>query len=309
MPVRIGAKNFFGNDVPFPAAARTGDNVLFGSKTHVPTHGEVREDVGLLGSPPFEIPRTVDWGEDSLRIDSPEGIRRGLRAKNRHNAVSITLYLLSRCVLAYAGLLAAVVVVAFYPAITGLGLLVGIVGFYAFFAIFVILCERATYGFRRMVPTKSSIYDVTFWRHERFWRFITYPLPAFNGTPFKPFFWRLLGVRMGKRVFDDGCVIPEKTLVTVGDDATLNAHAIVQCHSMEDGLFKLDAIEIGKDATVGVYVYVHYDVVMGEGSLVEPDSFLMKGARVPAGARFGGNPAQEIEASPPGPAVDGHRVP
>ncbi|HRO29024.1 Pls/PosA family non-ribosomal peptide synthetase [Citricoccus sp.] len=309
MPVTIGAKNFFGNDVPFPAAARTGDNVLFGSKTHVPTHGEVREDVGLLGSPPFEIPRTVDWGDDALRIDTPEGIQRGLRAKNRHNAASITLYLLSRCVLAYVGLLAAVVVVAFYPAITGLGLLVGIVGFYAFFAIFVILCERATYGFRRMVPTKSSIYDVPFWRHERFWRFITYPLPAFNGTPFKPFFWRLLGVRMGKRVFDDGCVIPEKTLVTIGDDVTLNAHSIVQCHSMEDGLFKLDAIEIGDNATVGVYVYVHYDVVMGEGSVVEPDSFLMKGARVPAGARFGGNPAQEIETAPAVPAVDGPRVP
>lgn len=309
MPVRIGATNFFGNDVPFPAAARTGDNVLFGSKTLVPIDGEVRENVGLLGSPAFEIPRTVDRADDHLRIDTPEGIRQGLRAKNRHNAMSIALYLLSRWVLTYVGLLAAVVVVAFYPAITGLGLLVGIVGFYAFFMAFIILCERATYGFKRMVPTKCSIYDVRFWRHERFWRFIQYPLPLLNGTPFKPMFWRLHGVRMGKRVFDDGAVIPEKTLVTIGDDVTLNAHSIIQCHSMEDGLFKLDAIDIGDDATVGVYVYVHYDIVMGEGSVVEPDSFLMKGARVPVGARFGGNPAQEIETSPRASAGDGHRVP
>jgi non-ribosomal peptide synthetase-like protein len=305
MPVKIGARNFFGNDVPFPAAARTGDNVLFGNKTLVPIDGEIRENVGLLGSPAFEIPRTVDWEDDGLRIDSPEGIRRGLRAKNRHNAVSIVLYLFSRWVLTFTGLLAAMVVVTFYPGITGLGLLVGIVGFYAFFIAFAILCERATYGFKRMVPTKCSIYDVKFWRHERFWRFITYPLPVFNGTPFKPLFWRLHGVRMGKRVFDDGCVIPEKHLVTIGDDVTLNTDSIVQCHSMEDGLFKLDAITIGNDVTIGVYIYLHYDVEMGDGSVLEPDAFLMKGTTVPAGARYGGNPAQEIVPARVTPDVEG----
>ncbi|HEY4614246.1 MAG TPA: Pls/PosA family non-ribosomal peptide synthetase [Citricoccus sp.] len=294
MPVTIGAKNFFGNDVPYPAGARTGDNVLFGSKTLVPIDGEIRENVGLLGSPPFEIPRTSDPKDAALRIDSPEGIREGLRGKNRHNAMTIVLFLLSRWVLAYAGLLAAVVVVGLYPEITGLGLLVGVVGYFTFFMLFAILCERAVYGFKRMEPTKCSIYDVRFWRHERFWRFINYPLPALDGTPFKPMFWRLYGVRMGKRVYDDGCVIPEKTLVTIGDDVTLNNDSIVQCHSMEDGLFKLDAINIGNDVTIGVYIYLHYDVEMGDGSVLEPDAFLMKGARVPAGTRYGGNPAQEI---------------
>ena len=208
-------------------------------------------------------------------------------------------------VLVLAGLLAYSFAIILFPGVPGLGLYVGTIGFGAFMIAFFIVLERAAQGFKAMVPIRCSIYDVRFWRHERFWRFIQYPLPLLNGTPFKPMFWRLQGVRMGKRVFDDGCIIPEKSLVTIGDDVTLNNDSIVQCHSMEDGLFKLDAIEIGKDATVGVYVYVHYDVVMGEGSLVEPDSFLMKGARVPAGARFGGNPAQEIEASRPGPAVAG----
>src|SRR3712207_7928864 len=44
---------------------------------------------------------------------------------------------------------------------------------------------------------------------------------------------------------DDGASIPERTLVTIGDDVVLNAGATVQCHSQEDGAFKSDRIVIG----------------------------------------------------------------
>ena len=57
--VKIGANNYFGNHVAYPSQGKTGDNCLFGTKVMVPLDGEVREDVGLLGSPSFEIPRTV----------------------------------------------------------------------------------------------------------------------------------------------------------------------------------------------------------------------------------------------------------
>ncbi|NMR30412.1 amino acid adenylation domain-containing protein [Arthrobacter sp. SF27] len=292
--VKIGTNNFFGNDIPYPAGARAGDNVLFGSKTMIPIHGEVRQNVGLLGSPAFEIPRSVDRDTASLKIDSREEILRRLPAKNRHNAISIGLYLASRWVLVLAGLLAYSFAIILFPGVPGLGLYVGTIGFGAFMIAFFIVLERAAQGFKAMVPIRCSIYDVRFWRHERFWRFIGYPLPFFDGTPFKPVFWRLYGVRMGKRVFDDGCVIPEKTLVTIGDDTILNTASVVQCHSMEDGVFKLDAIDVGHGVTLGVGSYLLYDAVMGDGSVLEADSFLMKGSQVPKGARYGGNPAQEI---------------
>ncbi|MCW2131474.1 Pls/PosA family non-ribosomal peptide synthetase [Arthrobacter sp. VKM Ac-2550] len=292
--VKIGAKNFFGNDVPYPASARAGDNILFATKAMVPIHGEVRRDVGLLGSPAFEIPRTVDRDAAFLKIDSRDEIARRLPAKNWHNAVTIGLYLLSRWALVLAGLLSASLALTLFPDVEGLGLYVGTVSFFTFMIAFLIVLERAAQGFKPLSPMMCSVYDVKFWRHERFWKFITYPLPFLDGTPFKPLFWRLQGVRMGRRVFDDGCTIPEKTLVSIGDDTTLNAHSIVQCHSMEDGVFKLDAITIGREVTVGIGIYLHYDVVMGDGSVLEADSFLMKGSQVPEGARYGGNPAQEI---------------
>jgi non-ribosomal peptide synthetase-like protein len=115
-----------------------------------------------------------------------------------------------------------------------------------------------------------------------------------NGTPFKRLVWRMLGVRVGRRLFDDGCWMPEKTLVTIGDDVTLNARSLIQCHSQEDDTFKSDRIAIGAGCTVGVGGWVHYGATMGDGSVLEPDSFLMKGEEVPPGARWGGNPAREM---------------
>ena len=42
----------------------------------------------------------------------------------------------------------------------------------------------------------------------------------FNGTPYKNLLWRLLGVRIGRRVFDDGCHIVERSMVSVGSGCT-----------------------------------------------------------------------------------------
>jgi non-ribosomal peptide synthetase-like protein len=138
----------------------------------------------------------------------------------------------------------------------------------------------------------------------------------FNGTPFKGVIWRLLGVRIGRRVFDDGCSIIERSLVSVGSYCTLAAGSIIQCHSLEDGAFKSDYTVIGAGCSVGSVAFVHYGVTMGEGSALDADSFLMKGERVPPGARWGGNPATERgpRALPPGsppvvPAQQGASIP
>ena len=53
---------------------------------------------------------------------------------------------------------------------------------------------------------------------------------------------RLLGVRMGRMVFDDGCIVTERTLVEIGDEANLNEASIIQAHSLEEGVFKSEYV-------------------------------------------------------------------
>jgi carbonic anhydrase/acetyltransferase-like protein (isoleucine patch superfamily) len=101
----------------------------------------------------------------------------------------------------------------------------------------------------------------------------------------------MLGVRIGRRVFDDGCSIPEKTLVTIGDDAILNAGSIIQCHSLEDGAFKSGHTVLGAGVTLGPRTFVHYGVRIEDNAVIDTDSFLMKGEQVGAGTLWAGNPA------------------
>ena len=292
-PAVVGTRNFLGNNVAFPAGARAGANCLIATKAMVPVTGPVRHDTGLLGSPCFEIPRTVERDRRfaGLAADGPRR-RRLIALKTRHNLVTIALHLLARFVL-LTGLLAVALMPRSSAGWRGWAETAGmaVADLALTIAIFT-LAARAVTGFRPLRPRYCSIYDRQFWQHERYWKVPSVAfLRLFDGTPFKPAIWRLLGVRIGRRVFDDGCGIVERSLTTVGDGATLNMASVLQAHSLEDGTFKSDRISIGPGCTIGTAAFVHYAVTAGDGALIEADSFVMKGSSIPAGARWLGNPA------------------
>ncbi|MEU4097528.1 Pls/PosA family non-ribosomal peptide synthetase [Streptomyces sp. NPDC026673] len=301
--VRIGPHNFLGNQIAYPARGRTGDDCLLATKVMVPLDGEVREGVGLLGSPSFEIPRTVLRDTRFDHLKEGETFRRRLAAKNRHNAATMALHLLSRWLfflwVALVVSVAADLYGTFGPPVIALANVLTLL----FAVADMMLIERATAGPRGLRPQYCSIYERPFWRHERYWK-ITHPTEAiavFNGTPFKPAIWRLLGVRIGRRVFDDGCYLPERSLVAIGDECVLNEGTRIQCHSQEDGTFKSDRTTLGSGCTLGIGALVHYGVTMGDQAVLAPDSFLMKGEEVPDRARWGGNPAREMRGAVPAP--------
>ncbi|MFD5493491.1 Pls/PosA family non-ribosomal peptide synthetase [Streptomyces sp. NPDC001812] len=294
----IGRHNFLGNNIAYPSGAKTGDNCLLATKVMVPLDGEVREGVGLLGSPCFEIPRSV---ERDLRFDhmrTGTELHRNLAAKNRFNIRSMVLFLLVRWFFLFVITVLALANVEVYDSFGHVAIAAFLVVSLVLTPLYFVLVERAIVAFRGLRPQLCSIYDPYFWWHERLWKVPDEYLNIFNGTPFKNVIWRLLGVRLGSRVFDDGCYLTERMLTTIGDDCTLNAGSKIQCHSQEDGTFKSDRSAIGDGCTLGVGSHVHYGVTMGDGSVLAPDSFLMKGEEVPPYARWGGNPATETSDAP-----------
>jgi non-ribosomal peptide synthetase-like protein len=291
----VGARNFLGNAVLYPAGARTGDNCLLATKVMVPTHGPVRHDVGLLGSPAFEIPRSV------LRDTLPEEhasrgqFRRDLAAKNSHNLRTMALLLLVRWLNASVGLLVTFAGLEFYDQFGGLALSASFVVLPVVALLVPIGIEYLVRRFRPLEPRLCSIYNPYFWWHERYWKLLVENrfMLMLNGTPFKPLLWRLLGVRIGSMVFDDGCGILERTLVRIGSRCTLNSGTEFQSHSQEDGMFKSDYNVIGDDVTLGVSAFIHYGVTIEDGAVVAADSFVMKGTTLPSGSLWAGNPAEE----------------
>src|SRR5216683_579484 len=293
--VAIGPHNFVGNDVTYPVGGRTGDNVLLGTKVMVPLDGKIREGVGLLGAPCFEIPRSVERDTQFDHLRTGEALRRGLAVKNRYNLRTIGLFLFTRWVGVFLFALLYLAAIELYDVLPHVVSAVLFALSIVIPAVYFTLVERCIVALHPVQPTICSIYHPDFWSVERLWKLhpIHY-LHAFDGTPFKNVLWRLMGVRMGRRIFDDGTHIPEPTLTAIGDESVLNCRSEIQCHSQEDGTFKCDRTTIGAGCTLGVGAFVLYGVTMGDGSVLAVDSFLMKGEEVPPHARWGGNPAKEV---------------
>lgn len=296
-PVSIGSNNFLGNNIVYPARGMTGDDCLLATKVAVPVTGQNREGVGLLGSPNFQIPRSVDR-DRALEIAHNEELFRPLLlgAKNKHNAVTMGLFLLVRWVLGLLLLLLLAGVLAGYESFGAWIVVAATVLSPVLTVGYWVLIDKTVTRLQAHEPDGCSIYHRNFWRHERYWKVPAFRyIQAYNGTPFKTMIWRLLGVQVGARVFDDGCFITEKALASIGDNCTLNAGSIIQCHSQEDGGFKSDRTTIGPGCTLGVGALVHYGVTMGGDSVLSADSFLMKGQEIPPHSVWAGNPAQEVQ--------------
>jgi non-ribosomal peptide synthetase-like protein len=292
----IGRNNFLGNYLTYPAGGRTGDNCLLAIKAMVPLDGKLREGVGLLGSPPFEIPRSVERDSQFDHLRTGEALRRGLAAKNWFNLRTMGIFLLTRWLGLFLITVIDVAALTFFYDAWGHTIMA------ALFALSVVVAAAyyaAVEGFLEAIspppPPICSIYDPRFWWIERIWKLHpVHFLHLFDGTPFKNVLWRLIGVRIGKRVFDDGVYISEPTLTVIGDECVFNVRSMIQCDSQEDGTYKSGRTTLGDRCTLGVGTFVHYGVTMGDGAVLAADSLLMKGEEVPAHARWGGNPAREI---------------
>ena len=292
--VRIGSQTYLGNMINVPAAARIGDNCLLATKVMLPIDGPVREGVGLLGAPAFEIPRIVER-DQRLKVDDAAEMARLVAGKTRYNLATIALYLAINWVqIAVTTFLFVAAILHFadygFAAILAFGWASAL-----FTILYFVLVERACLKFGRLQPLVVSMYDRRFWLHERHWKFSASSVDTLlTGTPWKNVVARLLGARLGRRVFDDGCFYVDRTLLEVGDFACLNEDCWLQAHSLEEGAFKADHVRLGRGVTVGTSALVHYGTTVGDNVVIDPDSFVMKGESPEADTTWRGNPASAV---------------
>jgi len=289
----IGDGSFLGNHVIYVADARLGENNLIATKAMVPVSGPILSDRGILGSPPFEIPRRVVAVQAFDPLASTPAVAGRLAAKNRHNVITLALYLLLMWGATLVSTASAVAIYQAYAAFGVAGVFLVVAASLLVVPAYLVLIEVWGPGRMTLTPKTCTIHDLHFFRVERYWKMGETPLKfLFKGTPFRPLIYRLLGVRVGSMVFDDGCAITEKELVEIGDHCCLNEATSLQSHSLEDGLFKSDHIKLADRCTLGPAAFVNYGVRISADATVLADSFLMKGSVVGRGQTWCGNPGR-----------------
>ena len=170
-------------------------------------------------------------------------------------------------------------------------------GLAALAALFVVVLKWLVVG--RYRPVEKPHWNNYVWRSELVtstYEQLAIPLVLdhLRGTPFLPWYWRLLGARFGSRVHADTTDITEFDVVSEDDDASLDSDCGLQTHLFEDRVMKISTVEIGARCTVGAVAIVLYDSKMEADSKLDDLSMLMKGETLPAGTAWRGSPARRI---------------
>lgn len=117
-------------------------------------------------------------------------------------------------------------------------------------------------------------------------------LEALAGTPFTALYLRLLGAKIGRRVYLESLDMTEFDLVDIGDEAALGHACTAQTHLFEDRIMKMDRLTIGAGCTVGAHAVALYRTELGAGATLGPLSLMMKGESFGPATRWAGIPAR-----------------
>jgi non-ribosomal peptide synthetase-like protein len=113
-----------------------------------------------------------------------------------------------------------------------------------------------------------------------------------KGTPWLPFFLRLLGVKIGKRVWMNTTDVTEYDMVNIGNDVALNDDCGPQTHLFEDRVMKVGEVKFGNNCSVGARSIILYDSEIGDGVKLDALSLVMKGENLQPDTSWGGSPVK-----------------
>jgi non-ribosomal peptide synthetase-like protein len=123
---------------------------------------------------------------------------------------------------------------------------------------------------------------------------VPFLLAFLKGTPWLPMALRLMGTKIGKRVWLNTTDITEFDMVSIGSDAALNEDSGPQTHLFEDRVMKVGTIHIGERCTIGVRSIILYDTIIGNDVKIDSLSLIMKGEILSDNTSWSGSPVKPI---------------
>lgn len=140
------------------------------------------------------------------------------------------------------------------------------------------------------------------------WSFAAYfpLLPSFFFTPIRAFLWRLIGVRMGEKLYIGFGVyidVDGTERLLIGDNCVIAAQTLILMHRRNIRLYTTEMLQqdlpyiqlttrIGNNVSIGMRSIIMPGITIGEGAVIAAGSVVTKD--VPPFAIVAGNPAKVI---------------
>jgi non-ribosomal peptide synthetase-like protein len=304
---RVGERTFVGNSAVVPGGAILGDESLIGVLSTPPmsAFGATPAKTSWLGSPAMFLPSratsAASFGAESTYKPSRKmRIARVCFDFARVTMPATTYVLVTSVLVELLALtrhrLGSALAFAAFPLVY--------FGVAALAALGVVAAKWILIGTYR--PGEKPLWNGFVWRNELVTALhenVANPLliAPIMGTPLVALFFRMMGSKIGKRVYLETTQFTEYDLISIGDDACINDDCTLQTHLFEDRVMKMSTVSIGANCNVGAGAVVLYDTQMLPGSSLGPVSLLMKGESLPAGTAWEGCPArrEQLVVIPP----------
>lgn len=296
----IGSRTFIGNSAVLAPGVTVDDECLIGVLSTAPQNSVLKpnhRNTTWLGSPPIFLPKRQESPSFSSKLTfNPPWYMYLLRG-------SIEIF---KIAMPYA--IASCLITLFYVAVYYLREDEGPVMLLtsSTFILFLLSFSSIFFGLffkwglvGRYTKNNKPLWSTFVWRNEfinSINECMVYPMfeNMTLGTPFAPWYFRLMGSKIGRNVYMETTEITEFDLVEIKDNTVLNFGTTVQTHLFEDRVMKMSKVKIGTDCTVGAMSVVLYDTEMGDKSCLKGLSLLMKGESFPADTKWEGSPSVRI---------------
>jgi non-ribosomal peptide synthetase-like protein len=302
----IGKRSFIGNSAVLPPGTVIGDSCLIGCLSVPPADAAdaTREDTSWMGSPAIFLPQrqqnTAFGEEQTFKPSRKLRVQRALIELIRVILPSSSFVVLTSLLFS-----AMVLIQGEVPLMETLWLMLLLLPLlYAACGIvaiaFTVLMKWLLVG--RYRPGEKPLWCTFVWLNELINALHEHLADAWlvgllNRTPFVCWYFRLLGAKIGRRVYMETTDFSEFDLVTIGDEVVLNADCTMQTHLFEDRIMKMGTIHIAPRCRVGSGTLVLYDTKMETSASIGELSLLMKGETLPAGTSWTGIPARRAEST------------
>ena len=112
--------------------------------------------------------------------------------------------------------------------------------------------------------------------------------------PLWPWFMRLNGAQLGRRVWVNSINIADHHLLTFGDDVVIGSDVHLSGHTVEGGVVRTGTVRVGNRVTIGAGSMVNIDVEVGDDARIGALSYVPKGSRLAGATTWVGAPVQAV---------------
>lgn len=117
-----------------------------------------------------------------------------------------------------------------------------------------------------------------------------------RSTPINVFFYRLMGMKVGKNVIINTTIVHDVDLIEIGDNTVIGGDAAILGHIGEGNRLIRKRVKIGKGVTIGQYATISCGVEIGDNSVIGAHTFIPKDRKIPPNEVWAGIPARRLRS-------------